>query len=194
LKVEDSTLAVARALERLGVRYYVCGSVASSLHGNPRATNDADFVAALHRGQAEQLQKELGSRFLVNREVFERAVDTGRSFNLIDEIELAKVDVFCVADTGYYGGALQRTVELELEPGDPFTRVAVQAPEDTIIAKLQWYRLGGEVSDRQWGDLIGVLKAQGAKLDHEYLKRWCLHFGVGDLLERLSSMAASTDQ
>jgi hypothetical protein len=185
VKVEDSTLAVARAFERMGVRYYVCGSLASSLHGEPRATNDADLVAVLRPDQAERLQKELGERFFVDPETFKQAVAASRSFNLIDEVELAKVDVFCAVDSGYQAAALQRVVTLELEPDDPFSQVAVASAEDTVVAKLRWYRLGGEVSDRQWRDLEGVVRAQSGRLDLDYVRKWCAHFRVEDLLARL---------
>lgn len=190
MKVEDSTLVVARAFERMGVRYYVCGSLASSLHGEPRATNDADFVAVLRADQAERLQRELGQRFHVEPDTFKRAVETERSFNLIDEVELAKVDVFCAIDSGYQAEALKRVVTLELELDDPFSRVVVASAEDTVVAKLRWYRLGGEVSDRQWRDLEGVLRAQAGGLDLDYVRKWSVHFRVEDLLERLLSKPA----
>jgi hypothetical protein len=185
VKVEDSTLVVVRALERLGVGYYVCGSLASSLHGEPRATNDADLVAVLAPDQLGPLQRELGTRFEVDPEDFRAAVLHERSFNLIDEVELAKVDVFCVQPRGYQAEALARTVNLELERDDPFTTVRVASAEDTIISKLRWYRLGGESSDRQWRDLKGVLQAQRGRLDDPYVDTWCKHFGLSDLLERL---------
>ncbi|GMU59776.1 MAG: hypothetical protein AMXMBFR34_15390 [Myxococcaceae bacterium] len=187
MKVEDSTLAVVRALERMGVRHYVCGSLASSLHGDPRATNDADLVAELRPGDGLRLQQELGARFTVDVEEFESAVRNERSFNLIDEIELAKVDVFCVRAVDYQAEALGRTVRLELEPGDPFSQVAVASAEDTIVSKLRWYRLGGEVSDRQWNDVAGIVTAQRGRLDLAYLRRWAERLGVADLLERLLS-------
>ena len=185
MKVEDSTLAVARALERMGIRYYVCGSLASSLHGEPRATNDADFVAMLHPGDAPRLQKELGKRFYVDPDAFKAAVEAERSFNLVDEVELAKVDIFCVFDSGYQAAAIERVVKLELEPDDPFSQVIVASAEDTVIAKLRWYRLGGEVSDRQWRDLEGVIAAQSGRLDLAYVRKWSEHFRVSDLLDRL---------
>lgn len=185
MKVEDSTLAVVRALERMRVRHYVCGSLASSLHGEPRATNDADLVAALALDDRERLQNELGTRFDVDAEEFASAVKNERSFNLVDEVELAKVDVFCVRDVGYQSAALARAVKLELERDDPFTQVAVASAEDTVVAKLRWYRAGGEVSDRQWRDVQGVLLAQRSGLDLAYVRKWCEHFGLADLLERL---------
>jgi predicted nucleotidyltransferase len=177
MKVEDSTLVVVRALERLGVRHYVTGSIASSLHGDPRATNDADLVAALSPFHFERLKKELGDRFYVDEEDFLHAVKEERSFNLIDELELAKVDVFCVAVSGYQREALDRAVTMELERDDPFTFVKVASASDVVLSKLRWYRLGGETSDRQWRDLLGV--------DLEYLRRWSREQGTLDLLDRL---------
>lgn len=185
MRVEDSTLAVVRALERMGVRHYVGGSLASSLHGEPRATNDADIVAELRSTDGARLQKELGDRFYVDPDEFAAAVANQRSFNLVDEVELAKVDVFCVRGEDYQAEALKRTVRLELETGDPFSEVRVASAEDTILAKLRWYRMGGEVSERQWRDVRGIVLAQRPRLDLDYLKRWAAHLGVSDLLERL---------
>jgi hypothetical protein len=101
----------------------------------------------------------------------------------------ARVDVFCVRDSGYAGAALQRAVRLELEPGDPFSACAISSAEDCIVSKLRWYRLGGEVSDRQWRDVLGVISVCRPRLDLEYLRRWCADQNVGDLLERALSTA-----
>lgn len=192
MKVEDSTLTVVRALERMGVQHYVTGSLASSLHGEPRSTNDADIVAALRPHHFAQLVKELAGRFYVDEEDFLHAVKTERSFNLVDEVELAKVDVFCVAPTGYQAEALHRAVPLELERNDPFTSVQVASASDVVLSKLRWYRLGGETSDRQWRDLLGVVRAQSGRLELEYLRRWSREQSTLDLLERLLTEAASS--
>ena len=58
------------------------------------------------------------------------------------------------------------------------------SPEDTILSKLEWYRLGGEVSERQWRDVLGVLKTCAGELDLDYLHKWAKEIGVTDLLER----------
>jgi hypothetical protein len=184
-KVEDSTLAVVRAFERMGVAHYVTGSLASSLHGEPRATNDADVVAVLAPLQFRRLAAELQGRFYVDEEDFLHAVSEGRSFNLIDEVELAKVDVFCVRPEGYQADALSRAVTLELERDDPFTAVKVASASDVLLSKLRWYRLGGEVSDRQWRDVLGVARAQSGRLELDYLRRWSREQGTLDLLERV---------
>jgi hypothetical protein len=62
--------------------------------------------------------------------------------------------------------------------------VPVKSPEDTLLRKLAWYRLGGEVSERQWNDVLGVLRAQGARLDLAHLHAWGETLGVADLLAR----------
>ncbi|MBL9038586.1 MAG: hypothetical protein JNG84_08750 [Archangium sp.] len=187
MKVEDSTLVAVRAFERMGVKHYVTGSLASSLHGEPRATNDADVVAVLRPEHFTRLNDELKNRFFLDEDDFVAAASNERSFNLIDEVELAKVDVFCVRADGYQAEALTRTVRLELERDDPFSAVEVASPEDVIISKLRWYRLGGDVSDRQWRDVVGVLSAQHGRLDLLYVRRWCQHFQLEDLFERAVS-------
>ena len=60
----------------------------------------------------------------------------------------------------------------------------VKSGEDTVLRKLQWYDEGGRTSDRQWSDVLGVLKAQGSRLDREYLATWADELGVRDLLGR----------
>lgn len=191
MRVEDSALAVLRALERLGVRHYVGGSLASSLHGDPRFTNDADIVAELFEAHIRRLQHELGERFYVDEESVRFAIRNERSFNLIDEIELAKVDVFCVRGTGYQAEALARVMRMELEIDDPFTVVSVASPADTILAKLRWYRMGNEISDRQWADILGVAKTQQGKLELDYLRKWAKEQGTLDLLERLLTQSST---
>jgi len=191
IKVEDSALAVVRALERLGVAHYVTGSLASSLHGEPRATNDADIVAVLAPVHFERLKVELGDRFYLDEEDFLHAVKESRSFNLVDEVELAKVDVFCVRPEGYQAEALSRAVTMPLERDEPFSEVKVASASDVLLSKLRWYRLGGEVSDRQWRDLVGVARAQEGSLELEYLRRWSADQGTGDLLERVLTEAST---
>jgi len=191
MKVEDSTLTVVRALERMGVRHYVTGSLASSLHGEPRATNDADVVAALSVQHFVRLREELAGRFYVDEEDFLHAVKSERSFNLVDEVELAKVDIFCVAPAGYQAEAFARAETLELERDDPFTSVHVASAEDVLLSKLRWYRLGQESSDRQWRDVLGIARAQVGRLDLPYLRRWSGEQGTLDLLERVLADAAT---
>jgi hypothetical protein len=63
----------------------------------------------------------------------------------------------------------------------------VKAPEDTILRKMLWFREGGEVSDRQWRDILGVLRAQQGSLDLAYLRAWAVRLALTDLLGRATA-------
>jgi hypothetical protein len=67
---------------------------------------------------------------------------------------------------------------------EPPAEALVATPEDTLLAKLEWYRSGGEVSERQWRDVLGIMMVQGNKLDLAYLRQWAKELKVSDLLER----------
>ena len=184
LPVNDAALKVMRALERLNVRCYLCGSLASSVHGLPRLTNDADIVAELGPHHVKGLVRQLAGAFYVDEEAVAEAIATERSFNLVDEVEAVKVDVFCAGADRYQQEAFARTVRFPLEEDDPFTEVAFASVEDTVVFKLHWFRLGGEVSERQWADVLGILRLKKSAVDLEYARRWSKHFRADDLLER----------
>lgn len=184
-RLEDSTLAVVRAFERMGVPHYVTGSLASSFHGDPRATNDSDIVAVLSPLHFKQLEDELRGRFCLDEEVFLDNVRECRCLNLMDEVDLAKVDVFCVEGGGYQAEALSRVVTMGVERNDAFNSVKAASACDVLLSKLGWYRFGHEVSDEQWRDALGVARAQAGRLDVEYLRRWGKEQGTLDLLQRL---------
>lgn len=58
-----------------------------------------------------------------------------------------------------------------------------------ILSKLEWYRMGEEISERQWFDVLSVLRIQQGRLDLEYMRQWAGRLGVSDLLERASAEA-----
>lgn len=182
----EITSLVAKHLERLGVAYCVGGSLASSLHGIPRSTQDADLAAALRPEHVEPLVAALEESFYVAPERILDAVYRQASFNVIHLETMFKVDLFCVGDDPYSRSELDRREPFAIAP-DRVLQVA--SAEDTILQKLLWYRRGGEASDRQWEDLIGVLDVQGARLDTEYLRRWAKELGLSDLLKRASREA-----
>ena len=66
----------------------------------------------------------------------------------------------------------------------PPAEALVATPEETLLAKLEWYRNSGEVSERQWRDVLGIMMVQGNKLDLAYLRQWAKELKVSDLLER----------
>jgi len=174
-------LILARILERLGIRYCIGGSVASSVYGEVRTTLDVDVVAELDTAHVDALVAAVESDFYVAREAIERAVRERSSFNLIHEETLVKADIYVSPDDPTHREQLARTrrVALRSEAG---SEVGLASPEDVVIHKLRWYEMGGRISDRQWRDVLGVLKVQGASLDFEYLKRAAAALGLSELL------------
>lgn len=177
------TLQVVRVLEQLGLRYLVGGSLASSLHGFPRSTNDADLVAEIPGRIVDELVTKLKDDFYIDADMIRDAIRRGASFNVVHLATMFKVDVFVLTRDPLMQEEMDRR-EAHLLQADANHRVYFASPEDTVLQKLDWYRKGAGVSDRQWQDLIGVIKVQGDALDLEYLKHWAPSLGVTDLLER----------
>ncbi len=117
------------------------------------------------------------------------AIERQSSFNLIHYETAFKVDIFVRKSRAFDQMQLDRR-RLSVIASDPEESVYITSPEDTILAKLEWYRMGGEVSDRQWRDILGVLKTRAGELDLEYLRKWAAELHVSDLLERVLKEAS----
>lgn len=185
-----ATLAsVAAALDALGVRWAIGGSVASSAYGEPRATNDVDVIALLDANAAREVARRLGPTFYADGDAAAAAARQHRSFNVIDQRSFIKVDVF-VPPAGPLGeGQLARAVRLELILAAP--PLPVLGPEDVVLQKLAWFRRGGEVSERQWRDVVAVLRSVGSDLDEPYLDEVARATGLDALLDRARRDARS---
>jgi len=181
-------LIIARILERLGVRYCIGGSVASSVYGEVRTTFDVDVVADLGPDDVEALVAAVESEFHVVVETVDRAIRDRSSFNLIHEEMLVKADVFVPPDDPVFREQLERSRRVALLP-DSGSEVELASPEDVVLHKLRWYEMGGRVSDRQWRDVLGVLKVQRDKLDMAYLERAAASLDLSELLARARSEA-----
>jgi hypothetical protein len=177
------TMLVSDALEALGIQYVIGGSFASALHGVMRATMDADLVADLREDDIAPLVQLLGEGFYADAEMMREAIAQHRSFNLIHLDSMFKIDVFVARPRDFDRRQLARR-QLHLLSEDPERWAYVASAEDTILAKLEWYGMGGEGSDRQWRDALGVLKVQGLRLDLAYMQQMAAGLGVKDLLER----------
>jgi hypothetical protein len=174
---------VLRVLARLGVRHFVGGSIASSAHGVARASVDGDVVAELAAAHVEPFVAALRESYYVPEERIRDAVARKASFNLIHLDTMLKVDVFVSKDRPFDRRAFERSRSAAIEGASGAT-LPVSSAEDIVLAKLEWYRRGGEVSERQWTDVLGVLQAGTGDLDLPYLRRGSAELGVDDLLTR----------
>jgi hypothetical protein len=177
------TLRVTNALECLGIRYAIGGSLASAVHGVVRATMDADLVADLRMEHVEPLVRNLGDAFYADAEVMRDAVRREASFNLVHLETMFKVDVFVAKSRPFDRSQLSRR-ELHILEEESKAGAYVVTAEDIILSKLEWYRMGNCASDRQWRDVLGVLRIQGDRLDLDYLRRMAATLDLTDLLSR----------
>ena len=174
---------VVEVLERLDVAHQLGGSVASSAYGQARATMDVDLVARLDESHVRPVVDALQEAYYVDEGAMREAILGRSSFNLIHQATMMKVDVFVPKDRPYDAEALRRRRRDRLDETPGAREFCVATPEDVVLSKLEWYDLGGRVSERQWSDVLGVLRVQGDAIDEAYLRRWAAELRVADLLE-----------
>lgn len=175
---------VIAALEKIGIKYLIGGSFASSIYGEPRATRDADVLADIRAEHAQPLCELLKSEFNISNEAILGAIKHRSSFNVIHYQSLFKVDIFVPKDRRFEEQEFQRR-SLQLMARNPDKQAYVASAEDVILAKLEWYQQGNLVSDQQWRDVTGIFKANQGRLDLQYLRQMADELGVLDLLQKL---------
>ncbi len=184
----EVTLKVTEVLEKLGVPYLISGSLASTLYGMVRTTQDADIVTEMRLEHLQPFVAALQDEFYLDSEMIAKAIRHHSSFNIIHRETMFKVDVFIPHPCPFLQSQLTRAQRQEFDL-EPKRSAKFASPEDTILSKLEWYRVGGEVSEHQWRDVLGVLKVCAGSLDLDYLRKWARELQVNDLLERALKQA-----
>jgi len=173
---------LAVLLESLNISYYIGGSVASSLQGEIRFTEDLDLVINIQPNQTQAILDIFSKDFYISETAVNDAM-SGRtsSFNVIDLQTTEKADMFVMRNDAF---ALSKMARRQLYlPANQSNGIYLCSPEDTVLQKLVWYRLTKNESQRQWRDVLGVLKLQGDRLDLNYLQKWAMELNLSDALE-----------
>jgi hypothetical protein len=181
--------ALVEALGRSAIPYMIGGSMASGIHGVYRTSLDVDLVADIHPGQIAHFVRELGGGFYADADMMGDALESQRSFNLIHFASSYKFDLFPLSSDPFQQSQFSRREMKEVAIGGAALAMPVATAEDTLLMKLVWYRSGGEVSERQWNDVRGIVAVQQQRLDREYLHTWAAYLKVTDLLEAALSRA-----
>jgi hypothetical protein len=174
---------VISKLGTLNIPYMVAGSFASSVYGFARSTQDADIVVKFGPQQVEGFVEQFRKEFYVDRALIEQALEKGTSFNVIHLESMFKVDFFILQNRPFSQEEFSRRMRYQLYSDSSFEGYW-QSAEDSLLSKLEWYRAGGEVSENQWKDVVGILKVRADSLDLVYLNRWARELRVEDLLEK----------
>jgi len=170
-------------LQQLDIAYAVGGSLASSIYGKVRFTEDADITVEPFDNQADKLIALLSSDYYISKEAVYQALKQQGTFNVIHLDSAFKIDVFVRKDTAFEKRFMARRKSIRLS--DSLKKeFAVISPEDIVLLKLQWYRDGGFSSERQWNDVLGILTVQAERLDFDYLKKWAAILEISELLEK----------
>lgn len=176
---------ILEALEVTGVPYMVVGSFAASYHGAPRSTADLDIVIDADLHELQKLTQLLQERnyYAVTEDAVE-AWQQRSMFNVIDLAESWKIDFILMKHRPFSREEFRRRIKATLD-GLPFV---VATKEDTVIAKLEWAKLGD--SGRQLEDATFLIRKNWELFDHAYLNQWITEL---DLLSQFNSAKQAAD-
>jgi hypothetical protein len=170
-------------LDNVKIDYAIGGSIASSVYGKVRFTQDAGITVASFADKAEQLYNILRENFYTSKDAMYQAISNRGSFNVIHLTSAFKIDIFVQKDDDFHRQLFLRRKKVRLDESIEHLFDIVSA-EDIILLKLQWYQSAGRVSERQWSDILGVLTVQSRALDMKYLKSCSEKLGFSDIFNR----------
>lgn len=179
---------IASILLPLNIPYVVGGSVASSLLGENRSTQDLDLVIDLEARIAPQLIDVMSGEFYISESAVNEAIAKSRtapresSFNVIYLPSMEKADIFVMGSDDPFSTSVMSRRQLYPVSGLTEEGIYIYSPEDIVLQKLSWYKLTPGGSQKQWRDVLGVLKVQLGSLDLAYLNQWALTLKLTDLL------------
>jgi hypothetical protein len=187
LMIEDPIAIAYKIIDKLNflnIPYYIGGSVASSLQGEVRFTEDIDLVIYLESSQVEIFIQTFSADFYVSDIAVKDAIrGISSSFNLIDFQSLEKADIFISRNDDFSISRMNRR-QLYIPEDKSERAFYISTPEDTILQKLVWMKISQNESQKQWRDILGVIKIQQERLDLAYLEQWSAYLHVSEQLRQ----------
>ena len=167
--------------ETLGISYLIGGSLASSAYGEPRMTNDIDILIDLKPEHLPGLLEKFDpNEFYVDAETVHQALFSDGQFNIIHPSSGYKIDLFVCGQDPFTSSEMARRRRLEAPDG---AHAFFASPEDVILKKMEYFKMGE--SERQFRDIVGVIRVQGGQLDRDYIGRWALELGLTKVWEAI---------
>lgn len=182
-EILKTIMPLIEVLEQLGIEYHLGGSVASSMYGEGRRTEDIDIVATLQPSHVRRFVALLNQDYYLDESAVRDAIRYRSSFNAIFFDTSMKIDIFIPKLRPFDQDEIQHIQHLPLKEGERTFPVA--SPEAMVLRKLEWYDMGGRMSDRQWRDILSILTNRAHTLDLAYMERWARALNVSELLAQV---------
>jgi hypothetical protein len=168
-------------LNRTGIQYMLTGSMASNAWGIPRTTHDLDFVLQIPPSAAALLTNAFSGDYYLDSGTIQTAFHPPYQFNAIHVPSALKIDFWMLRPVPFEREMFRRRLQYTIL-GEP---AWISTPEDVILHKLYWHTI--TPSDRQLGDVAGVVAVQKEQLDEKYLRYWASELHVDALLDEALS-------
>jgi hypothetical protein len=180
---QELLIKVVSELDNLNIPYFITGSIASTIQGEPRATHDIDLVVHINTKQVFELSHIfIMPDYYLDKDAALDALKKNSMFNLINTNTGDKIDFWILTNDAFDQSRFKRRVKTNV-----FNRnLYVSSPEDTILMKLKWAKLSGG-SEKQLNDCKSIYEFQQTSIDFEYLDFWITELDVSDLWERIIS-------
>ena len=191
-EIIEALTPVVDALEVANIRYRVGGSVASSALGVARSTLDVDVACEIREEHVDAFVGRLSSDYYIDADMVRDAIRRRASFNVVHFRTMIKVDVFVQKGDAFSRTSFERATRKPLEDVPGARAFDLTTPEDIILHKLAWYELGGRISERQWSDVLGVMRVQAEVLDWKYLEEWAGALDLAALLSKAKAAAQAS--
>lgn len=184
----DILKRIVDAFESLDIPYFVTGSVASFMYGEPRFTNDADIVADLKENHIAKLHEFFpDAEYYFDEDMIRDALRKRAQFNIIHPASGFKVDIVIRKPSKYDESRFNRI--RRLHPDDSW-EANYASPEDVILKKMEFYQMGQ--SEKHLRDITGILKVSGANIDRSYIQGWAEKLGLTEIWQIILSRVKKT--